>query len=410
MTSIRPFSLLIKPASAGCNLSCDYCFYLEKSSLFGGAQPKRMNGTTLERIIRTYLQTRQPTYTFSWQGGEPTLMGLDFFRQAVAYQNHFRPRGARIMNALQTNGTLLNSEWGAFLARNQFLVGVSLDGPEQIHNTYRTYQNNSGSFADVISGIRNLQQNMVEFNILTLVSQANVHKPREIYRYIKDEIGCYYHQYIECVEFQDDETRAPYAIDALEWGEFLCRLFDEWVAHDSERVSVRLFDSIISTLLGHPATMCSFGNDCRHYLVIEHNGDVFPCDFYVDEELKLGNITQDSWQELLLSRKYERFGLNKHKYHEECCCCEFLPLCAGDCQKNRVGASPTLGGPKSSLCAGWKMFYAHSLPAFKKLARKAAQRLNEKGSAPPAANKISRNDPCFCGSGKKYKKCCLTKQ
>ena len=406
---MRPFSLLIKPASASCNLSCDYCFYLEKSRLFSGTQPKRMNDAILERIIRTYLQTRQPNYTFSWQGGEPTLMGLDFFRQAVAYQNHFRPRGARIMNALQTNGTLVTSEWAEFLARNQFLVGVSLDGPERIHNTYRTYQNNLGSFADVRAGIRNLQQNKVDFNVLTLVSQANVRKPREVYRYIKDEIGCYFHQYIECVEFQEDGTRAPYAIDALEWGEFLCEIFDEWLTHDSEIVSVRLFDSIMSALLGQPPTLCSFGNDCRHYLVIEHNGDVFPCDFYVENDLKLGNIAQDSWQELLLSRKYEQFGLNKRKYHEECCSCEYLPLCAGDCQKNRVGAPRTSEVPKSSLCAGWKMFYTHSLPAFKKLARKAAHRQNEGRSVTPTPHKISRNDPCICGSGKKYKKCCLNK-
>lgn len=409
MTYMRPFSLLIKPASASCNLSCDYCFYLEKSSLFGGKQQNRMNDTILEKIIRTYLQTRQSAYSFCWQGGEPTLMGLDFYKQAVAYQKHFRPHNAPLTNALQTNGTLLSDEWASFLARHQFLVGVSLDGPEQIHNKYRTYRNNSGSFDAVISGIRNLQHHTVDFNILTLVSQANVRNPVEIYRYIKDEIGCYYHQYIECVEFLENGTLAPYAIDALQWGEFLCAIFDEWIINDSERVSIRLFDSIISTLLGYPPTMCSFGNDCRYYLVIEHNGDVFPCDFYVEQELKLGNIAQDSWQVLLSSSTYEQFGLNKHNYHEECCACQFLPLCAGDCQKNRVGKCQGIQQSKSSLCAGWKMFYAHSLPAFEKLARKAAKKLNEGSLAASIPNKINRNDPCLCGSGKKYKKCCLNK-
>jgi uncharacterized protein len=406
VTNSQPFSLLIKPASADCNLHCDYCFYLDKGRLYPNDQRKRMNNGLLEHVIRSYLATDQPIYSFSWQGGEPTLMGLDFFKQAVEYQLRFRQDGARVTNGLQTNGTLLTAEWAKFLVRHQFLVGVSLDGSESIHNRYRTTASGMGSYASVIEGIELLQSNNVEFNILTLVSQANADKPLEVYKFLRDELHCHYHQYIECVEFDSSGGLTDYSITGPQWAAFLCAIFDEWVRHDTNRVSVRLFDSIITTMLSQTPTMCTFGRDCRHYLVVEHNGDVYPCDFYVEEAMKLGNVMLDDWSTLLSTKCYADFGQRKQLFSQTCRTCPFVKLCAGDCQKNRWTKSYKPNSD-SVLCDGWKQFYAHSMPTFKKLVKKLEkiQSRNSQNISSPGA--IGRNDLCPCGSSRKYKKCCM---
>jgi uncharacterized protein len=246
----------------------------------------------------------------------------------------------------------------------------------------------------------------VDLNILTLVSQANISKALEVYQFLRDELECMYHQYIECVEFDARGDLIPFSINGGQWGDFLCTIFDEWLAHDTRRVSVRLFDSILATLVDGRPTLCSAGTDCRNYFVIEYNGDVYPCDFYVKKDLKLRNIADTSWNSMLTSRLYESFGLQKQQWSNACENCHYLRFCGGDCQKNR----PRRGInslARSLLCDGWKQFFAHSLPSFRKLAKKieldrhAAQHLS-----PPAKN-IGRNETCPCGSGKKYKKCCM---
>ena len=245
-----------------------------------------------------------------------------------------------------------------------------------------------------------------EFNILTLVSQANVHNPLEIYRFLRDEMKCLYHQYIECVEFDQTGKQTEFSIKAQQWGDFLCTLFDEWINNDTNRVSVRLFDSIMSTLIKETPTLCSFSRDCRHYLVVEHNGDVYPCDFYVEENLKLGNIIEDNWSTFLSSPTYEMFGNRKGHYDHECNKCPYVVVCAGDCQKNRLtrGANPH---SKSVLCEGWRQFYDHSMPSFRKLVKKLEQKQKRKSQPLSPSRPIGRNDLCPCGSGKKYKKCCM---
>lgn len=405
---MRPFSLLIKPASSDCNLHCTYCFYLDTGQRLFPATPKhRMSGETLEKMIRTYLQTEQPVYSFAWQGGEPTLMGLDFFKEAVSLQNHYRSNGAQIVNVLQTNGTLLHEEWAAFLARYRFLVGISLDGPESVHNTYRLNTNNSGSYKQVLSGLNQLKRYRVEYNTLTLVSRSNVSTPLEIYRFLRDEIGSRFHQYIECVEYTKHHTTAPFSITATEWGDFLCTIFDEWYQNDREQITVRLFDSILSKLLDNSINMCSLGMDCRHYLVVEHNGDLFPCDFYVTPELKIGNIHQDRWGTVTDSESYGSFGIRKSRLHQECTDCPYLVICAGDCQKNRAIAKGSTV-PKSVLCKGWLQFYNHTFSRFQKLAEESRNRGNSVSRpSRPEKGTIRRNAPCPCGSGKKYKKCCM---
>lgn len=402
---MQPFSLLLKPASADCNLRCMYCFYLEKRELYDEAPIHRMTEDTLERVISSYLQTDQRVHSFGWQGGEPTLMGLDFFKQAVSLQNANRKPGSNIVNGFQTNGTLINDNWAKFLARNRFLVGISLDGPEEIHSIYRISKEGRSSYSSVVRGIDCLKRYNAEINILTLVSQANVHKPLEIYRFLRDDMGCLYHQYIECVEFDATGRLTEFSITGKQWGDFLCTIFDEWINNDTNRVSIRLFDSIITTMLNKTPSLCSFGRDCRHYLVVEHNGDVYPCDFYVENELKLGNIEKQSWSELLVSPRYEAFGARKKRWGGECGKCPHVTLCAGDCQKNRLTRS-SAPNSKSVLCEGWKQFYDHAMPTFKKLVKKLRNKQGGHSSSNSSQKSISRNDPCPCGSGRKFKKCC----
>ena len=365
-----------------------------------------MDDALLEHLIRSYMATEQPLYSFNWQGGEPTLMGLDFFKQVVAYQRQYCPNGKQFSNGLQTNGTTLTDEWAKFLTKHRFLVGVSLDGPKQIHDIYRKTKNDEGSYEKVIRGIESLKRYNTEFNILTLVSQSNVEKPLEVYRYLRDEQNCLYHQYIECVEFDDTGHSTDFSITGQQWGDFLCTIFDEWIHNDTNRVSVRLFDSIITTMLNRTPTICSFGRDCRHYLAVEHNGDVYPCDFYVEEDMKLGNIMRDEWEVLLSSPKYERFGFRKKSYGHECNKCPFVAICAGDCQKNRLTKSSTPHS-ESVLCEGWKQFYEHSMPSFRKLVKKLEHKQSRNSQKSSTQDTSGRNDPCPCGSGRKFKRCCM---
>ena len=357
------FSLLIKPTSADCNLRCGYCFYLPTAKLYPGTSCHRMDEHTLERVITSYLATSQKTHTFGWQGGEPTLMGLPFFRRAVELQKTVGRAGTKVANGLQTNGTLLDDEFAAFLAEYRFLVGVSLDGPPAIHDAERRSADGQGSHARVLAGIECLRQRRVEFNVLTLVHRANVARATEVYDYLVDH-GFFYHQYIECIEFAGDGSLEPFAIDGASWGAFLCAVFDRWYARDTRRVSVRLFDTVLARLVDGVANTCSCGDDCRQYFVVEYNGDIYPCDFHVRSEWFLGNIQHGNWDDFLKHPRFAEFGARKRQGLAVCAACPFLELCQCDCPKNR-GGDPA---QRSQLCAGWKMFYAHTLPHFRELA------------------------------------------
>jgi uncharacterized protein len=400
---VKPFSLLVKPASADCNLRCRYCFYLGKAALYPGTKRHRMSAEVLERMVCTYMATDQPQYAFGWQGGEPTLMGLDFFRQATDLQKRSARAGASIANGLQTNGTLLDDDFARHLAECRFLVGVSLDGPADVHDASRRSVLRRGSHAATLRGIECLRRHGVEFNILTLVNSANADRPAEVYRYLRDG-GFLYHQYIECVEFDASGRLAPYSVSGEAWGRFLCAIFDEWAREDTRRVSVRLFDSIVWRMVEGRVNVCHMERDCRQYLVVEHNGDVYPCDFYVEPEWRLGNVMEGTWEELLNSPVYARFGERKAQWNEACERCEFVAYCAGCCQKNRWGGG---ADPRqlSALCEGWKRFYAHALPALESLAAEVKSERSARAVAGPGPE-AGRNDPCPCGSGRKFKKCC----
>lgn len=402
------FSLLVKPASADCNLRCAYCFYLAKKSLYPQTARPRMSDAVLERMIGSYMATDQPTYSFGWQGGEPTLMGAAFFRRVTELQQAYGRAGALVANGLQTNATLIDDELAEHLARYRFLVGVSLDGPQPRHDLHRLTADGRGSHARVLQGLETLRRARVEYNVLVLVNRDNAQRPAEIYRYLLD-LGVTFHQYIPCVELDQEGRLEPYSVDGALWGDFLLGILDEWVKGDVRRVSVRQFDSVLTMLVDGTPNVCHMGADCRQYFVVEHNGDVYPCDFFVEPGLRLGNIMSDGWDDLAASPKFRQFGQQKSRWNESCSSCPFVRLCAGDCLKHRLYAD---GDPShlSLLCDGWKRFYGRALPVFEALAsgirRDRAAAEQRRVRAVVAAGPVGRNEPCPCGSGRKYKHCC----
>ena len=388
-----PFSLLIKPASADCNLRCAHCFYSVKTALYPA--PRRMSPEILDRLISSYMATDQPQYVFGWQGGEPTLMGVEFFHEVTCLQQRYGRRGTVVTNGLQTNGTMLDDDLAAHLAAYRFLVGVSLDGPAELHDHYRRDAGGEGSHAAALECLARLRRHRVEFNTLTLVTDANALRAAEVFRYLAEQ-GVAYHQYLPCVEFDAQGRPLPWTITGEQWGEFLCALFDAWWPL-ANSVSVRLFDALLAARLGHPPPLCHLGTDCRQYFVVEHNGDVYPCDFFVTPETRLGNLLEDSWEALQASPAYREFGAGKAQWSERCAGCEFLRWCAGDCLKHRYRTGPD---PRacSWLCEGWRQFYRHALPRL----HERAQQLRPDFWG----ETVDRNAACPCGSGRKYKKCC----
>jgi uncharacterized protein len=362
---MNDFSLLIKPTAADCNLRCAYCFYTGRQSQTG--PHPRMSDEVLERMISGYMRSRQAqAYTFSWQGGEPALMGVAFFKKVVNLQMQYGAPGALVCNGFQTNATLITDELAEFLAQYKFLFGVSLDGPAQLHDHYRKTRSGAPSHAAVLKGIERLQRYGVEYNVLALVNDSTVKQPRSIYGYFKN-LGLLHQQYVPCVEFDAAGQLMPYSVTAQEWGEFLCELFDRWISDDVGRVSIRLFDSILEYLVSGKRNSCTMGTDCRQYFVVEYDGSVYLCDFFVRDELRLGNIHSNGWRELLQAAAYRRFGLEKTNFCSECRSCSWLEFCQGDCQKFRPRATSEVNA-RSVLCEGWQAFYSHALPRLRPIA------------------------------------------
>lgn len=365
-----------------------------------------MDRKVLEKLVSSYLATTQPAYAFAWQGGEPLLMGLEFFQLATQLQSRYGRHGAVVQNSLQTNGLLVTDALAEHFCRYRFLLGVSLDGPESLHNIYRVSAAGAGSFEAVWRGIECLRRHGVDFNILTLVTSANARQGPEVYGYLRDQ-GFRFQQYIPCVETDERGEPRPYSVSGEAWGEFLCAVYDQWLKHDVRKVSVRLFDSILNLLVDGRYTDCTMQKACDTYFVVEHNGEIFPCDFNVAAQWRLGNISGTSWNELLAGQRYQQFARQKSVWNEACSVCQWRRLCAGDCLKHR--AEPLDNSRAlSRLCNGWKLFYAHAYAGFQRLAEDIRQ---ERAQEPPATvaaltNKPGRNDNCPCGSGLKYKKCC----
>ncbi len=398
------FSLLIKPVSADCNLRCEYCFYIDH--LDNVEKKPRMSDNTLEAMIKSYMKTDQNNqYAFGWQGGEPTLLGIKFWERVIELQKKYAPPGAVISNGLQTNGTLITDEMAQFFAEYRFLLGVSLDGPAYLHDYYRKTIGQKPTHSLVMRGIDRLKKYHVDFNILILVNNKTVKKAREIYLYLKNH-GFNYHQYIPCVEFDENGNLKHFSITGEEWGDFLCELFDEWIKEDINQISIRLFDSIINYLVNKQYTVCYMGSDCCQYFVVEYDGSIYPCDFFVQENLLLGNIMKGDWRDFLISPIYKKFGKQKSLWNDYCDKCSYLNLCHGDCQKFRSGDYKSLK-KLSVLCKGWKKFYTYNLSQFEILAKNLRDNKEVNGSFQIKRKKINRNSPCPCGSGKKFKNCCL---
>jgi uncharacterized protein len=371
-----------------------------------------MSEAVLEKMIRGYLSTPQPVYTFGWQGGEPLLLGVNFFRKITDLQKKHGRAGTRIANGIQTNATLIDDAAAEHFARYRFLVGCSLDGPAHMHDRYRRTRGGGPSHAAVLKGINLLERHRVEFNILVLVTQANVHHPKEVYRYLVDQ-GFYYHQYIPCVEFDETGTLLPFAVTGRQWGDFMCEIFDLWYYRDRQTVSVRYFDSILQKLIDGSCHICTLGDNCCQYFVVEYNGDIYPCDFFVREDLKLGNIMDMSWGEALISPLYNDFGIRKSRCNPMCMTCDYRDLCMGDCLKHRLYGSPEARN-MSWLCAGWRQLIRHTRDKLQDIAdgirgsqiRAEQIVLRSKAGRRRVGSSPGRNQPCPCGSGRKYKKCC----
>jgi uncharacterized protein len=434
------FHVLAKPTGAICNLDCKYCFFLSKEMLYPGSR-FRMADELLESYVQQLLEAhRVPEVTIGWQGGEPTLMGLDFFERSIEYVEKHKKPNQRVQHTMQTNGTKLDDEWCTFFKQHNFLIGISIDGPKEIHDTYRVNKGGLGTYDQVIDGLNHLRDHEVEFNILCTVHAANADHPLEIYRFFRDELEAEFIQFIPVIErateqllpianlgwsekigserplyVQQGDLITERSVKAAQYGEFLTTIFDEWVRRDVGKVYVQLFDVTLGSWIGQHS-LCIFSPTCGNALAIEHNGDLYSCDHYVEPDYLLGNIMDERMIDLVASDQQRKFGQDKHdslpKYCREC---EVRFACHGGCPKNRFIETPDGEPGLNYLCAGYKKFFNHVNEPMQFMA-------NELRNNRPPANVMSfmawkdaelqklfakayRNDPCPCGSGLKFKQC-----
>jgi uncharacterized protein len=422
MTSSLPprIHVLAKPTGAICNLACSYCFFLDKELLYPGSR-FRMSDEVLENYIRQLIAAHSsPQVTVAWQGGEPTLMGIDFYRRALELQEKYKKPGMTFENTMQTNGTLLDDEWCRFFKENNFLIGISIDGPRKLHDAYRVDKKGEGSFDRVMKGLHFLQKHGVDYNVLTTVNRANAGYPLEVYRFLRDEAKTDWIQFIPVVERINEEGRTLYqkgdrvsdrSVQPGQFGSFLSRIFDEWVRKDVGRVFVQTFEASARRWLGLPSGMCVFEETCGVGLALEHNGDLYSCDHFVEPDYLLGNIMEKEIADLAFSEKQYRFGQDKSDTLPQVCReCEVLFACRGECPKNRFLTTPTGEPGLNYLCEGWKAFFRHidfPMQILAGLIRRGypAEEVMRVLALEEAFERAGRNDPCPCGSGLKFKRC-----
>jgi uncharacterized protein len=435
------FHLLVKPTGAACNLDCKYCFFLSKEMLYPGSR-FRMADELLEIYIQQLLEAHQvPEVTIPWQGGEPTLMGLDFFKRSIEYVEGQRKPGQVIHYTIQTNGTKIDDEWAAFFKEHDFLVGLSVDGPQPLHDAYRVDKGGQGTFDQVMKGWRYLVDHGVDYNILCTVHAANGDHPLEIYHFFRDELKAQFMQFIPIVEratpeilplanqgwsersggdrplyTQAGELVTERSVGAEQYGRFLTAIFDEWVRRDVGKVFVQSFDAALASWLGQPS-LCIFQRTCGNALALEHNGDVYSCDHFVEPAFLLGNIQETHLIELVASDQQRKFGQDKwESLPKYCHKCEVLFACYGECPRNRFIHTPDGEPGLNYLCAGYKQFFNHidrpmrimvdllrrgryADEVMHILANEEMQRLKL------AMQRAKPEDPCPCGSGKKFRLC-----
>jgi uncharacterized protein len=414
----RDFQIFAKPAGALCNLDCHYCYYLDKQRLYPKSE-SRMADDLLEAYIIQHIETSPgSTITFSWHGGEPTVVGLEYFRKIVALKRKHQSSGRRILNGIQTNGVLLDEEWCRFFKAEGFGVGLSIDGPAEMHDRYRVTRGQEPTHKQTIRAFELLRRHGVPCDILCAIHDQNVQHPIRLYRFFK-ELGAQYLGFLPVVERMpgaESDVR-PYTVPSEAFGTFLCSIFEEWAAADTERIMVQIFEEASRPLRGMEHSLCVFRETCGDIPVIEHNGDFFSCDHFVDPEHRLGNVRETPLVELLESPAQIAFGLAKRDALPRCCRqCEVRSMCNGGCPKDRFVRTPDGETGLNYLCTGFKTFFTHSRPHLMRLeSQRRAQLLAERLMPPAqttcvkAAPQVGRNEPCPCGSGRKYKKCCLGK-
>ncbi|WP_243684457.1 anaerobic sulfatase maturase [Methanosarcina barkeri] len=380
-----------------------------------------MSDEVLENYIRQLITAHQSSQvTVAWQGGEPTLMGVEFYRRAIELQEKYRKPGLTFENTMQTNGTLLDDEWCRFFKENNFLIGISIDGPRELHDTYRVGKKGNGTFDQVMKGLRLLQKHGVEYNVLTTVNRANADYPLEVYHFLRDEVGTDWMQFIPVVErinekghtlYQRGDTVSDRSVQPEQFGSFLSRIFDEWVRNDVGKVFVQTFEASARKWLGMPSGMCVFEETCGTGLALEHNGDLYSCDHFVEPDYLLGNIMEKEISELAALEKQYRFGQNKRDNLPQVCReCEVLFACQGECPKNRFLTTPAGETGLNYLCEGWKAFFRHidfPIQILTGLIRRGypVSEVMRIMALEDAFSRAGRNDPCPCGSGRKFKRC-----
>jgi uncharacterized protein len=413
------FHVLAKPTGAICNLDCSYCFFLSKEALYPGDR-FRMSDEVMRAYIGQLLEAHTtPVVTIAWQGGEPTLMGLDFFRRAVAVAEELKKPGQRLEHTIQTNGTLLDDEWGAFFAEHGFIVGISIDGPRQLHDIYRVDKRGGPTFDKVIDGLEVLDRHGVDVNVLCAVNRMNADHPLIVYRFFRDFLGISFIQFIPIVErendtgFQEGDTVTDRSVTPEQWGRFLVAVFEEWITSDVGDVFVMTFDTALAKWLDIKGGLCVFAETCGDAIALEHNGDVYSCDHFVEPKYLLGNITTTTLVELIAKPEQRAFGNAKRDTLPRYCLeCPVKFACNGECPKNRFTLTPDGEPGLNYLCEGYRKFFTHVDPAMQKMAelvrsgRNAEDVMEILGAERSARYAgVGRNDLCPCGSGRKFKQC-----
>lgn len=404
---VRRYHVMVKPIGSLCNLNCTYCYYLHKEQLLGSNSNFRMSDEVLETHIRQYIEGQDgDEVVFSWQGGEPTLLGVPFFEKVMALEHKYKRAGQRIENDLQTNGILLDDDWCKFLKKHRFLVGLSIDGPEELHDAYRRAKGGQPTFKKVFAAAELLHKHGVRFNTLTVINRLNATRPLDVYRFIRREVRPHELQFIPCVEAKVFQSTAPqqwdpaslpqlgstaarpgnsdsvvtdWSVDPEDWGKFLCKVWDDWYARDYGKVFVNLFETAVAQWMGMESQVCIYHEFCGKGLALEHDGSVYSCDHYVYPAYRLGNNLQTSSAELVVSERQKDFGFGKFLSLPACCReCKYLFACNGECPKNRLLRTAEGDVGLNYLCVGLRKFWEHIDPVMPEITRK----VRAEGQAP----------------------------
>lgn len=426
------FHLLAKPTGAVCNLDCAYCFFLSKQMLYPGSR-FRMADTLLETYTRQLIEAHAglPEVTIAWQGGEPTLMGVEFYRRSVQLAERYLQPGQRAVYTMQTNGTLVDAQWAAFFKEHGFLVGISIDGPRQIHDTYRVNKGGKGSFDDVMRGLRHLREAGVEWNALTTVHAANADRGREVYSFLREGCGAEFVQFIPIVERVTEAERADgvawsswrdrplytqrgrhvtgRSVTAERYGRFLIDVFEDWVRRDVGRVYVQMFEVALANWAGEQPDLCVHSETCGRALALEHTGDLYSCDHFVEPDHRIGNITEQHLRDMVGSARQRQFGLDKRDtLPAHCLECDVRFACHGGCPKDRFITTPAGDPGLNYLCAGYKTFFHHVDRPMRLMRGLLSRRRSPAEIMQLYAAEDARRDaydPCPCESGRKWKFC-----